>query len=468
VKIGYAKLGRSMNFDVDKQGFQGDAESPNLLWRLARRNPDVTWAIVGRNNAGTDLPEPNVFNPWAERGAQDDGSKSTAGSPSFAEKMTAYIGTLDGIVIQVGQHGTSNSSIPQSKSTWAQYDTDPLTHGATSYDWAYTYAGFLIRGLNLLGDRSDGRTPVVWILPDPRNYIFARDIKWPTGMDDILSQYEYSRLQRHERFRDPRRPDELGFKHVESVDRDGEIWVVRHQHRHADLELMILPDDWQTWSMPRGYADRLPIGVATTSFAPLMGAAGCGGIGVGTDKMRRSELVRDFVLASYPHTRIYGKWDKKSLEDIPPGTVEVNDPKEFYTLLGSWRTTVALPALNTSWTVAKVYQAWATDTVCFMLRNLDDQGWMLPSRRPGAPELSSHPGLYSVRNDWTPDDIVLAQWLRVETPEELKTRVDSVNAGTSLYPWLVAAQRNLLTRRWNAHYLESEIERKLGIRPYDE
>ncbi len=459
--IGYAKLGRSMNFDISKHGFQGDAEAPNLLYRLARRNPDVTWTLVGRNNAGLELLEPNVFNPWGDRGVQDDGTRTTAGSPGFADKMAVYIASLDGIVVQVGQHGTSHSSIPQSKSTWAQYYADPLTHGTIPYDWAYTYAGFLIRGLNMLGDRSNGRAPVVWLVADPRNYIFARDIKWPTGLDDILSQYKYTRLQRHERFQDPRTPAEFSITHVDHVDRDGEVWVVRHQHRYADLELMILPDDWKHW-ITLAYGDRAPIGVATTSFAPTMNRSSAGGVGVGTDKMRRSRLVRDFVLTSFPDAPVYGKWDQDSLGDVPDGTVTLNDPKDFYNLLMSWRTTVALPALNSSWTVAKVYQAWAVRTVCFMLNNLDAQGWMLPSRRPeGLNEVA--PGLYSIRDDWTSDDIALASWLRVETPDELRARVHAIDSNASVWYWLVQAQYNLLVRRWDAQLLENEIERKLGI-----
>jgi hypothetical protein len=473
--IGYAKLGRSMQFDTSRYGMQGDAEAPNLLRRLARRNPDVTWALVGRNNLGDTPFEPNVLNPWALRGITDDGVKATAGSPGFADKMSHYIATLDGVVIQVGQHGTSHQSIPQSGSTWRELDEDPLTHGTIPYDWAYTYAGFLIRGLNKLGDRHDGHVPMVWLVADPRNFIFARDLKWPTGMDDVLSQYQYSRPQRHERFRDPRTPDDLGVKHVEGLERGGELWIARHTHRHADLELMIVPDDWESWPSP-SYADRIsPIGVATTSFDTMEnratgGIPGGGGFGSVADKVRRSELVRDFVLASYPDAPVLGKWDKASLADVPTGTVRVNDPSEFYGLLASWRTTVALPALTTAWTVAKFYQACATRTVCFMLRNVDAQGWTLPSRFDGKPTSWADPthevapGLYSVRDDWTENDLMLARWLRVETPDELKARVDTVNADLATWVWLVEAQHALLKRRWDAHYLESEIERKLGLR----
>lgn len=448
MRIGYAKLGRSIAFDEGKYGFQGDAEAPNLLYRLAARNPDVEWVIVGRNDKRAEFPYPNITNPWSTR--------KTGMGVGFADKLAICMGALDGLIIQVGQHGTSHTAIPQSTSTWAQFYEDPENHATTPQDWAFTYAGFLIKGINTLCDRTDGRAPVVYLVSDPRNYIFARDIKWPTGLDDILAQYQYTREQRHERFRDPRSPEALGVQHVTKVDRDGEVWVVRHTHRYADLELMILPDDWRTWGS-RTFDERQDIGVASTSFNAF--APG------GSNGPRRSELIRDFVLSYKPDAEIFGKWDEVSLKDVGKGQVIVNDPTEFPDLLQRWRTTVALPALGTSWTVAKPYQCWAANTVCFMVGRVDDQGWTLPSRRevPGNYQIGNT-GLYSVRDNWTTDDLVLAQWLRVESPDELHSRVKTVNADFNTWAWLTTAQRTLLARRWDAHYLESEIERKLKIR----
>lgn len=450
MKFGYAKMGRSIDFDPGKHGFQGDAEAPNLLYRLAARNPEHEFIIVGRNSKQKEFPYPNITNPWAAR--------PTGGAPGFADKLSVIMGTFDGIIMHVGQHGTSHTSIPFSERTWAEYYEDPWQYATTPQDWASSYAGFLIKGINTLCDRTNGKARVVYIIPDPRNFINARDIKWPTGLDDILAQYQYERDQRHERFRDPRLPDELGFGDWVKTDRQDEIWVAHHRYRYADLELMILPDDWPLWGNP-DFAERDTIGIATTSFA-----VGQAGTKTGQRKdMRRSELVHDYVLENFPNAEVFGKWDAASLKDVPDGTVIQNDPEEFPDLLARWRMTVALPALNTSWTVAKFWQCCAARTVCFMIGELDDQGWLLPSARSTAGTHQVTDGLYSVRDDWTEHELLLARWLRVEDPTELQQRVKTINESPDMWNWMVNIQRALLQRRWDAHYLESEIERRLGI-----
>lgn len=447
-RIGYCKIGRSIDFTPTKWGFQGDAEAPQLLYRLARRNPDVEWVVVGRNSKQKDLG-PNITNPWSAR--------PTGSAFGFADRLAVVMGTLDGVVVHAGQTGTSHSSIPFSDSTWAEYYAEPERCATTPQDWAYTYAGFLLRGLNILGDRTNGRAPVVWICGDPRNYLKARDLKWPTGCDDILSQYQFTRVQRHERFQDLRQPHTIGEHFASWCQslRSDELWEATHTYRYGGLELMILPDDWETWGLT-DFTERLPVGVASTSFAAVY-----------HNEPRRSELIRDFVLASYPDAEVYGKWDAESLRDVPMGTVRLNEPHEFPTLLGRWRVTVATPALGTSWTVAKPLQCWAARTVCLMIDRLDDQGWVLPARREGPDtrevgRVNGRP-FYSVRDDWTPRDLQLAAWVRIETPVEFKQHADTIANDRTTWAWLVDAQRDLLRRRWNEAYVEKEIERKLGL-----
>lgn len=456
LRIGYAKIGRSLGFDPTKFGYQGDAEAPQLLYRLARRNPNVEWVVVGRNDGTTEFPCPNVTNAWIS----PDGKLRTGASPGYADKLSVVIGTLDGFVMHGGQTGTSHFSIPQSTSTWAQYYADPWTHATTPQDWATTYASFLIKGLNVLGDRTDGRAPVVWLITDPRNYAKARDVKWPTGMDSILSQYAYDRDQRHERWRDPRTPDQLTpYAGWCRPDRDGEVWVARHRYVYGGLELMILPDDWSNWGAPP-FHDREPVGVATTSFKDAVSGGGT--------EPRRSELVRDWVWSAFPDARVCGKWDKGSRLDVPSGyDVEETDPNQFVDLLESWRVTLAMPALGSSWTTAKPYQCWAARTICFMLGRLDDQGWTLPTTSPrnagGAALTQVADDLWSIRDDWTSDDLNLARWLRVATPDEFVVRAKTASEDEGTWTWLVGAQRTLLQRRWDERRVENEIERRLGL-----
>jgi hypothetical protein len=71
---------------------------------------------------------------------------------------------------------------------------------------------------------------------------------------------------------------------------------------------------------------------------------------------------------------------------------------------------------------------------------------------------------FSVRTDWTDEELWLAQWLRVLTPDEFRSRARDMANDESLWEYTVNAQRNSLRRRWESNTLEREIERQLGIR----
>ena len=145
---------------------------------------------------------------------------------------------------------------------------------------------------------------------------------------------------------------------------------------------------------------------------------------------------------------------------------EQNDPADFHHILGSFKTTVSLPATargkqDVRWVVAKPWQGFAANTVTFMLDPSDAQGWIIPTKIKDKKSKQVADGLYSVRDDWTEDDLHLARWLRVETPEELRKKVEAVDTSEETYNWLVTTQRSLLTRRWNEQLLEKEIESRL-------
>lgn len=482
MRVGYACMGRTMKFEYGRHGFQGDAEKPNLLRRLAVRNSDVEWVVVGHNDAGErPLDLPNVTNPWA--GARDlaartppraDGYYRTPFAPywtgkpawwvsessGFEDDLVELISGLDGVVVHVGQHAPTQLRIPQATRTWHETFTDPDLDGNRVYDSMQSYCRYLVRGLNALGDRTLGRAPVVWLVPDPRNYLKARDVKWPSGTDDVLAQAAFTRSQRHERYQDYRAPEALGFRGV-TLERPNEVgehelWSAGHRYRHADLELMILPDEWELHGAV-SFAGRAPAGIATTSTkASVLG-----------EGRRRSRLVGDYLLAAFPDAAVYGKWDAASLADVPEGTVVEARPDAFYATLEEWRVTLSLPIVESGWSVAKPYQCWAANTVCFYVEQVDAQGWTLPSRRhvPGTERVGAfrNVDLYSCRADWTDDDLALAAWLRVETPAEFADRARRVVDDEATWTWLVDAQRDLLCRRWNARLLEKTIERKLGI-----
>jgi hypothetical protein len=473
-----------MKFQPDRWGFQGDAEKPNLLGRLARRSPDVEWVVVGHNDAGEHpLELSNVSNPWfgaRERAAalapRTDGYYRTPFAPYWTAKpawwcsevsgledeLVELISDLDGMVLHVGQHAPTQLRIPQANRTWHETFTNPDLDGNRVYDSMQAYCRYLVRGLNALGDKTLGRAPVVWLVPDPRNYLKARDIKWPTSTDELLSQYQFRRSQRHERYGDHRAPEALGFRNI-TLERPNEVgeyelWNAEHTYRHADLELMILPDNWE-WLGDVPFEERVPAGIATTSTkASVLG-----------EGRRRSRLVNDYLLAAFPDAEVYGKWDAASLADVPEGTVRETTPDEFYRLLERFRVTLSLPIVESGWSVAKAYQCWAANSVCFYVEQVDEQGWTLPSRRqaPGTrlvgDEHELPTELYSIRDDWSLDELSLAAWVRVESPTEFAERARYVLEHETLWQFLVDTQRNLLRRRWNDRFLERTIEERLHL-----
>lgn len=474
MKIGYAKLGRIMTVDPKKYGPQGDAEAPQLLQRLARRNPQHEFIVIGKYGKDVDknaYPS-NVTFPWPENLSRGfwhygDGEYrcsfckaaiyNTDPVPRCcAEGMAVYNAEqeliriageeLDGFVVHLGQHGSSNHPIVMAN----------RSPGLTSPQvMMQNCGGYLIRAINAMHDRTDGKAPVSYICTDPRNYLKARDLKWPTGLNRILSQYEFNRDQTHERLGDTRSPEEVGASFSKTA-KYPDQWTTKHQYKLGGLELMILPDDWESWGKNNFY-ERTPVGIATTASwddNPLW---------------RRSYLVKTFVMDEFPDAEVFGRWDKKSLEvDAGAFEVKTNPVADFPDILQRWRITVALQPPSRSldgiqWTTAKPYQAFAARTACLFVGPLDSLGWMLPARRQSGASHEVAPGWYSVRDDWTPEDYKLADWLRVDTPEEAKVRIDAIDYSPRLWEWIVDQQRDLLLRRWNQHYTERIIEHQLGL-----
>lgn len=477
-RVGYAKLGRSLQFDLSRGDTAGNAEAIHVLERLATRNPHVEWYVVGKNNGyeSWNAP-PNVINLWPIGQSKavwlhGDGlyrcsfCKQPASSPvqwtldccdkarevlNLEDYVKACIMRLDGLVIHVGQHGVVHAPIPTVNETWDGSDR------ATPYAWARNYGHYLIDGFNRFccAHENGGRGRVVWLTADPRNFFKARDIMWPTGAtndEPVLSQYAYSRDGKHERYLDPRTPEELGFKAV--ANRGGQVWKVQHHYQYSGLELAMLPDDWRTWGS-RDFDEREPLGVATTAaYLP-------------DRRMRRSAIVQDWVFANFPEAKVYGHWSDKSLTDVT-GVVIENELGRFPDLLASWRTTISLPPTGTvgngmNWCVAKPYQCFAARSVCFFIPPVDAQGWVLPNTRCVDDSRQVASDLWSMRDDWTDDELHLARWLRVTNPGDFARRVEAVSTSRDTWNWITSVQRALLERRWNEHLLEETIERRLGI-----
>lgn len=453
MRIGYGKFGRRISIDVDKGGFQGTAGVARTFWRLVRDHPEHTFVLIGKVRDVPAVLPPNVENPWP---SMDDLKTKGPEARAFErDVIVPLFRGLDAVVAHIGENGTAQSPIPNIDSTWAQAKADPslLTKQLI---FQQSYGTYFVEGLNALGDRTDGKAPVIWLCEDPRITLKARDVKWPTGCNDMLAQYYFERSQLQDRYEDPRTPQELGFPFAAVDTKQPERWRVRHLYRHGGLEFMGLDDAWQQWG-GRAYEDRQPAGIATTAYTST-----------GREQDYRAALVRDYLLKAYPHAEVQGKWDEGSLALVPPGTVKVPATTSFGEDLARWRSTLVLPVAGSYWSTAKTWQVFAAWTVGFHVSRVDGQGWLIPNvvQLPGTQAVGTvnKRPLYSVRTDWTQDDLFLADFLRVRSPTDYAEKADRVARSWDTYEWVTKGQLDLLRRRWATDRVELEIARKLNLK----
>lgn len=418
--IGYAKLGRSLLLDPKKWGpVGGDNEPLAMLLTLAARYPDVEWVLAGRHGGDPGNLPANVTVPTLPRGA---------GSEEEASRVVASLyDDLDGAVVWLGQHGTSNSPIPQHN------DPTKLTSPQISMQ---RYAGPIIRGLNA----QDGRIEPVWLCADVRNYLKARDLKWyPSDGAPVLGQYEWARAQRHYRYGDPRAPHDVGRAHRSQLIDNGQ-WESTHEYVYSGLELTGVPEIWSLTGTPP-WEDRVRFGIIINENRSYVA-------------LDRASIVRDWVRPLQPDF-IHGKWspEGQSTAGMEIDTIHYLDLQHVF---GFAKSTFTTPASGSRWATAKPWEAFELGVVCFFHPQYDDQGHIVPTRQQA---------LEIARGEREGEEwlATLALWLRPETPEDLWARVNAVDADADTYAWLVEHQSRLLHRARDRDLAYKLITEQLGL-----
>jgi len=415
----------------------GDDEPPLLLKTLAQTYPHVEWVIVGRNSgekpADVGLPE-NVTNPWVELrdvvATELRGAKTAQAKIDTYDRLTLQLfRELDGLVVWTGQHGTSNSPIPKVGSGW-----DDLTQPQEAF---LNYASYVIRGINAFRYQDPLNREEIWLCPDPRNYIKCRDLLYPPR-HPVLGQFDFERADKHERYSDTRTPEACGFSDV-ARQLDGHTWSGRHKYVYSQLEICgILPEHVQAWYY-EDFPQRQRFGLFINEARSYV-------------KDNRLDALVDYVLPLQPNF-IHGKWSPKSQETIIALGGPIIEPapaSAYYDLLRSVKCTLTTPSSGSGWATTKPWQAFATGTVCFFHPKYDTQGHIIPTL--------DH--LVSSGTEVDDELVHLAQWLRVENPEQLAKRVEAVSSSPETWAWLAAAQRRLYDRACS----ERRIIRMIGER----
>lgn len=385
--------------------------------------------IVGRtDDDSADLDHlglpPNVINRW-DASAREALRAITAGVPSPLEvddidRVTAGLRELtepmfmdlDALIIWVGQHGTSNQRIPKIVGKSGVHE---LTKPQDSFIY---YAGYLLNGINRWRDLDPIRHQETWLIPDVRNYLKGRDLKWPPPT--ILGQYDFTKQEKHYRWGDPTEPEvwapHLGVNGL-AWDEPG-VWKAMHSYVYSQLEIVGIPSSVECSYEWEG----------RTHFGILINEAR------GYTKLNRLDAMRTWVMPLMP-AWIGGTWSKKSMETLG---VEISPIPwhQTWDYVRSSKCTFTTPSSGSGWATTKPWEAFAVGTVCFFHPAYDDQGHIIPTR--------AH--VLQGRVDHDPELKALAEWLRPRTPDDLRKAVERLDHDRDAWLWLVQAQRRLFDR----------------------
>lgn len=436
MRIGYGKVGRSMPLSLAKCGtLGGDVEMAAVVKTLAERNPEHTFVLIGRNDGSrpedVGLP-PNVENPWIEwapRLAEEKSRRGVKhGNLSVEDHMTLgsiydditldTITSLDGIVLWAGQHGTTNAPIPSVR------EPGRLTK---PHDWSAHYCSYLLRGVNAWRSVDPWNREEVWLNADPRNYLKMRDLMWPLR-HPVLAQYNYTHNIKHHRYS----ARGISPRWLEAGARalDEQTWQSQVQVTYSRLEVNgLVPGSpfGNLISYDETWEDRGQFGLFINEARRY----------VANSKSRLTAL-REWVLPLEPDW-IHGTWSAESQEKL--GRVITPAPwEQYYPRLHSVRCTLTTPSSGSGWATTKPWEAFAAGTVCFFHPLYDDQDNILGDA-----------------------NVLLRDWLRVTTPDELRARVNHLNsaAGRDDWLWLVRAQRAHFDRAMSELTYVQMIEQRL-------
>lgn len=438
-----------MPLSLDRCGtLGGDVEMVPTLKLLAERHPDVDFYMVGRNSgerpADVGLPA-NVVNPWIEwaplvrqviAAAGLNKSNLTIEEHRRAAQLLQdftleTFTTLDGLVMWLGQHGTTNTPLPSIK------NRDVLTK---PYDWSTLYCSYLLQGINAWRDVDPWNREEVLLNADPRNYPKYRDTKWPL-QHPVLAQYNTINSIKHERYGDDGSSSPNG-------DHNFEWWD------SVNLATIARPEDRsQVWqSKVRSVYSRLEISALvpgapygdTVKFNADFNRPHKFGIVInetrreGSSARLRVNVLRDWVLPLDPGF-MHGKWSDRSLRELGVDIQPVRQ-LDYISRLQSALCTFTTPSSGSGWATMKPWEAFAAGVVCFFHKDYDDQD--------------------NILSDADPD---LRKFLRVDSPGQLRERVKNTCNSESVWRHVTKLQREHFERAAEEKWWLKLIEERLGL-----
>lgn len=422
MRIGYGKLGRSMPLTLAGCGtVGGDMEGISIITEMARRWPEHTFYLVGRNSgedpADVGLPS-NVVNPWQQWSAdvRRFRSENNLGVTfeDFQKMLDFYhvdiipfIGQLDAMVLWEGQHGTSTTLLPEVNDP--SFIAMPQASG-------FNYCSYLLAGINAFRDRDPLTYEEIALNADARNMRQLRDLRWPTR-HPVLAQFNTEKKVKFNRGRRSLLPTEEELtvppEWKNYASRDGHLWVGKTKYTYSRLEINALMPGTEysnlitfngTWEERRHFG--LFINEARAYVNP---------------RLARKHAMKSYVLPLQP-AFVHGKWTEASMQELGM-RIESAPWEQYYPLLQSVRSTFTTPSSGSGWATTKPWEAFAAGTVCFFHPDYDSQNHILSD---------------------APDE--LRSYLRPPTSGGLKNRVAEMNSDPDKWLHIVRLQREHFER----------------------
>lgn len=439
MRIAYTKTGRSQAYSPSNWGVAGgDWEAPLLLNRLARAYPEHEFVIVGHND-GADpqaagLPS-NVINPYDQIRPSVREAERKYLRERNVESSLGYIGTMrqiwdpimdtcDALIAWVGQNDTVNQPIPKVDGSPGLGNSRQIYIRNVSYIHSW---------INYRRNEWPDWEPI-WLCSDIWNNLKARDLKWPQRRP-IVCQYNFETNQSSFRYGDPADPSKYGMDDIADWhEKHPGCWGWKQKYEYAGLELgscvpatIEFSDQWE---------GRRRFGVMCNQSREASG---------------RDEVLAHYIKPMFPDW-IVGSWDDDRKQGL---TIEPYPWHALPQLLQTVRSSLCVPIkMANSWATPKVWELFAAGTVAFMHPRYDSQGHVLPTlaqcdilERDGQESTLTH----------------LARWLRVETPTQLRKRIDHLNTHQADWEWIVTAQRALYNVAREEQLCLKTIGRHLGV-----
>ena len=438
-RVIYGKLGRAVILEPRRWGpVGGDHEALYFLEELARRHPDVEFVIGSRYvppDEGANALPPNVTLPplpgkvhtrykyVGKRGTPERRKvydESVHPWEESTEILEPYFTDDARVLMWLGQHGGTNCPIPS-----IEKGRDVLTKPQDAHS---LYAAPITLNINRWREEDPLEREEVWLLSDVRNFLKARELKWP-DRHPVLAQFDFRKNIKHERYGDPRSPRECGF---EAAPEDG-VWKAVTQYVHAGLEV-VRP----RYQVEHGWEERV-------AFRVLANEALAG------KKLPRARIFKEWC--SGLTSEVLGKWTPEGAAAAGILSATPVHQSAFPEMMGLAKSTFTMPTSGSGWPTPKPHEMFRLGTICFFHPAYDVQGHVVPTHeqlRAGA---------------WAddPSAVALAGWLRPSTPEELRTRVEAVASSRETYEWLRDEQLRLEQRYIDEDLAFRSIEARLGL-----